>query len=213
MCCSYGLISRSNTSFSNLQSSPPIPAAAVTVTVAVSVAASSRYSTSIRPGRVSYQTQSRSRVIRAAINDGTYVKSGSISVLDNMSFYELLGISEKGSLGEIKQAYKQLARKYHPDVSPPDLVAEYTQRFIRVQEAYETLSDPGRRAMYDNDMSRGIHLAFSARKIYQSDQVMVEKSEWKVRWKSQLSELKRKKEESNNMSWGAQMRRQRNSES
>lgn len=79
------------------------------------------------------------------------------------SFYDLLGIPENGSLLEIKQAYKQLVRKYHPDVSPPDRVEEYTQRFIRVQEAYETLSDPGMRALYDIDMAKGLHFGFSAR--------------------------------------------------
>lgn len=200
-CSSYGVISRSNTSFS-----PP------------SAATSRRYSTSdffIRPVGVSFQSsQSRLPTIRAAINDGTYAESASISHLDNMSFYDLLGISEDGSFGEIKQAYKQLARKYHPDVSPPDRVEEYTQRFIRVQEAYETLSDPERRALYDRDMSRGIHLAFSARKIYQSREARVGKSEWKSRWMSQLAELKRSstyKDESKNMSWGSRMRRQRNS--
>ncbi|CAI0377253.1 unnamed protein product [Linum tenue] len=59
-----------------------------------------------------------------------------------MSIYDLLGIPESVSLRDIKMAYKQLARKYYPDVSPPDRVEEYTQRFIRVQKAYETLSDP-----------------------------------------------------------------------
>ncbi|MFQ6628008.1 hypothetical protein Gotur_007835, partial [Gossypium turneri] len=87
-----------------------------------------------------------------------------------MSFYELLGISETGTSLEIKQAYKQLARKYHPDVSPPDRVEEYTERFIRVQEAYETLSDPRTRALYDKDLALGIHLAFSARRRYQDDE-------------------------------------------
>lgn len=89
----------------------------------------------------------------------------------NLSFYELLGIPETGSLVEIKQAYKQLARKYHPDVSPPGLVQEYTERFIQVQEAYETLSDPGRRAMYDDNLAKGLHFAFSARKNYQNNEV------------------------------------------
>lgn len=88
-----------------------------------------------------------------------------------LSFYELLGITETGTLLEIKQAYKQLARKYHPDVSPPDRVEEYTERFIRVQEAYETLSDPRSRALYDKDLAMGIHLAFSARRRYQYDEV------------------------------------------
>lgn len=88
-----------------------------------------------------------------------------------LSFYELLGIPETGTLPEIKQAYKQLARKYHPDVSPPDRVEEYTERFIRVHEAYETLSDPSSRALYDRDLALGIHLAFSARRGYQYDEV------------------------------------------
>ncbi|KAE8734100.1 Chaperone protein dnaJ 20 [Hibiscus syriacus] len=87
-----------------------------------------------------------------------------------VSFYELLGISETGTLLEIKQAYKQLARKYHPDVSPPDRVEENTERFIRVQEAYETLSDPRRRAVYDKDLAFGLHLAFSGRRRYQHDE-------------------------------------------
>ncbi|KAF5752525.1 Chaperone protein dnaJ 20 [Tripterygium wilfordii] len=128
------------------------------------------------------------------------------------SFYELLGIPETGTLPEIKQAYKQLARKYHPDVSPPDRVEEYTRRFIMVQEAYETLSDSRRRALYDRDMARGIHLAFSARRGFQSDLEMEERSEWKNRWEAQLSDLKRRsmtKDARGNLSWGAQMRRQR----
>lgn len=87
-------------------------------------------------------------------------------VAEELSFYDLLGIPETGSLMDIKHAYKQLARKYHPDVSPPGRVEEYTKRFIQVQEAYETLSDPSRRIMYDTDMARGVHLAFSARKRY-----------------------------------------------
>ncbi|KAK4404041.1 Chaperone protein dnaJ 20, chloroplastic [Sesamum angolense] len=132
----------------------------------------------------------------------------------------------------IKQAYKQLARKYHPDVSPPGRAEEYTQTFIRVQEAYETLSDPRRRALYDRDMAKGVHLAFTARRRSKFDesalcsfnlapnvtgeQQMEEKSEWKSRWQSQLSELKRKsmqKDSDDNMSWGARMRRERNQSS
>ncbi|KAK4266622.1 hypothetical protein QN277_027514 [Acacia crassicarpa] len=141
--------------------------------------------------------------VKAAVND-SYVAEAS-----KLSFYELLGIPESGSLLEIKQAYKQLARKYHPDVSPPDRVEEYTKRFIQVQEAYETLSDPRRRAMYDGDMARGIHLAFSARRCYHDDEAIEQKSEWKARWQSQLSELKRRsqaKKNGENLSWAARMR-------
>ena len=88
------------------------------------------------------------------------------------SFYDLLGISKSGSLEEIKRAYKQLARKYHPDVSPPGCVEENTKRFIRVQEAYETLADPRRRALYDRDMIGGLQVAFSARRRYDADEVL-----------------------------------------
>ncbi|CBI17284.3 hypothetical protein VitviT2T_007057 [Vitis vinifera] len=134
-----------------------------------------------------------------------------------MSFYELLGIPESGTLLEIKQAYKSLARKYHPDVSPPGRVKEYTRRFIWVQEAYETLSDPQRRALYDRDLAMGLHLAFSARKTYHRDEGMVAQKEWRNRWEGQLSELKRRSMNKDaaaaagaNMSWGARMRMQRN---
>ncbi|KAK3039457.1 hypothetical protein RJ639_028039 [Escallonia herrerae] len=80
---------------------------------------------------------------------------------------------ENGTLSEIKKAYKQLARKYHLDVSrrsarrsvTPERTEEYTKTIIRVQETYETLSDPQTRASYDIDMSKGLHLAFSARKV------------------------------------------------
>ncbi|CAN4120838.1 unnamed protein product [Withania somnifera] len=134
-----------------------------------------------------------------------------MEISEAKSFYELLGIQESVSLFEIKKAYKQLARKYHPDVSPPDRVEEYTQRFIQVQEAYETLSDPMSRNIYDNDMSKGLHFAFSARRRSQIDESMEERGEWKKRWHSQLWELKRRnahKDSGNNMSWGARMRRE-----
>ncbi|KAM0026705.1 putative DnaJ domain, Chaperone J-domain superfamily [Helianthus debilis subsp. tardiflorus] len=65
-----------------------------------------------------------------------------ISAPEKETLYDLLGISETVTLSEIKHAYKKMALKYHPDVSPPDRVEEYTMKFIRVQEAYETLSDP-----------------------------------------------------------------------
>ena len=93
-------------------------------------------------------------------------EGGFIGERSGSSFYELLGISEEGSFDEIKKAYKQLARKYHPDVSPPDRTEEYTRRFIEVQEAYEILSDPRLRAIYDRDLARGLHLAFSTRRRF-----------------------------------------------
>ncbi|KAG8387261.1 hypothetical protein BUALT_Bualt02G0003000 [Buddleja alternifolia] len=123
------------------------------------------------------------------------------------SLYELLGITETGStLSDIKKAYKQMARKYHPDVSPPDRVDEYTRRFIMVHEAYETLSNPKSRAMYDQDLAGGFVFSKKSHHHHQ------ETKEWKMRWQSQVDELKRRdvsRESRGRMSWGARMRSQR----
>ncbi|XP_010909969.1 chaperone protein dnaJ 20, chloroplastic [Elaeis guineensis] len=156
-----------------------------------------------REGSWSAGLSSSSFRTRAAVEERGFVAAKG-------SFYELLGISEGGSYDEIKKAYKQLARKYHPDVSPPDRTEEYTRRFIEVQEAYETLSDPGRRALYDRDLARGLHLAFSTRKRF--DEELEERSGWRNHWQDQIAELKRRsmnKDAGENLSWGARMRRQR----
>lgn len=62
-------------------------------------------------------------------------------------YYETLGVSRRASLKEIRQAYRKLARKYHPDLNPGDKSAE--EKFKQIQEAYEVLSDPKKRQMYD----------------------------------------------------------------
>lgn len=61
-------------------------------------------------------------------------------------YYKILGVARDASPGDIKKAYRKLARKYHPDVSnEPDAES----RFKEVGEAYEALSDPEKRAAYD----------------------------------------------------------------
>jgi len=61
-------------------------------------------------------------------------------------YYAVMGVARDATADQIKQAYRKLARKYHPDVSKePD--AE--QRFKEVGEAYEVLRDPQKRAAYD----------------------------------------------------------------
>jgi molecular chaperone DnaJ len=61
--------------------------------------------------------------------------------------YELLGIGRNAGAEEIRKAYRRLARKYHPDLNPGDKASE--DRFKKVQEAYDILSDSKKKQMYD----------------------------------------------------------------
>src|SRR3984893_8360847 len=62
-------------------------------------------------------------------------------------YYETLGVARKASADDVRKAYRKLARKYHPDLNPGDKSSE--ERFKNVQEAYDVLSDPKKRQMYD----------------------------------------------------------------
>jgi DnaJ-class molecular chaperone len=62
-------------------------------------------------------------------------------------YYSTLGVAKTASEKEIKQAYRKLARKHHPDVNPGDKSAE--SRFKELNEAYEVLGDPDKRRKYD----------------------------------------------------------------
>jgi len=62
-------------------------------------------------------------------------------------YYQVLGVNRNASAKEIKQAYRRLARKHHPDVNPGDKSAE--AKFKEINEAYEVLSNPEKRRKYD----------------------------------------------------------------
>src|SRR5437764_12415454 len=74
------------------------------------------------------------------------VSEASMAV-DYKDYYKILGVSKNANEKEIRQAYRKLARKYHPDVNPDDKVAE--EKFKEINEANEVLSDPEKRKKYD----------------------------------------------------------------
>ncbi len=64
-------------------------------------------------------------------------------------YYEVLGVPRTATAEEIKRAYRQLARKQHPDLQPAAERAKAAERFKEINEAYEVLSNPDKRAKYD----------------------------------------------------------------
>ncbi len=62
-------------------------------------------------------------------------------------YYEIVGVGRNASEKDIRQAFRRLARKYHPDMNPGNKQAEAT--FKEINQAYEVLSDPETRKKYD----------------------------------------------------------------
>lgn len=67
--------------------------------------------------------------------------------VDYKDYYKILGVSENADQKEVRQAYRKLARQYHPDVNPGDSASE--EKFKEINEANEVLSDPEKRKKYD----------------------------------------------------------------
>ena len=67
--------------------------------------------------------------------------------MEYKDYYKILGVERKASEEEVKRAYRKLALKYHPDHNPDNKQAE--DKFKEINEAYQVLSDPEKRARYD----------------------------------------------------------------
>ena len=73
-------------------------------------------------------------------------------------YYEILGVDRNVTPEELKKAFKRLAIKYHPDKNPDNKEAE--EKFKEAAEAYEVLSDPSKRATYDQFGHQGVNSNF-----------------------------------------------------
>lgn len=79
---------------------------------------------------------------------------------DKRDYYEVLGVSKNASEDEIKKAYRKTAKKYHPDLNPDNKEAE--AKFKECNEAYEVLSDPQKKARYDQFGFAGVDPNYGA---------------------------------------------------
>jgi curved DNA-binding protein CbpA len=78
---------------------------------------------------------------------------------EEIDHYRRLGVARHASAGEIRSAYRRLARQHHPDLNPRPDGAE---RFAALANAYEILNDPGARARYDHTLARQAPIGPSA---------------------------------------------------
>jgi curved DNA-binding protein len=85
-------------------------------------------------------------------------------IMEAKDYYQALGIKKDAAADEIKKAYRKLAVKYHPDKNQGNKDAE--EKFKEINEAYAVLSDPQKKAQYDQFGSSGFHQRYSQEDIF-----------------------------------------------
>ncbi len=83
-------------------------------------------------------------------------------------YYEILGVKKDATLEQIKKAYRSLALTHHPDRVPPEKKKEAEEKFKEISEAYAVLSDPQKRAMYDQYGHAGIDQRYTTEDIFKN---------------------------------------------
>ena len=73
------------------------------------------------------------------------------ATVEMKDWHSILGLKDGASESEVKKAYRKLAKKYHPDLNKDDEKA--TKKFLEVQKAYESLTDPKKRMLHESDDS------------------------------------------------------------
>ena len=92
---------------------------------------------------------------RQTFNDGALPLVRWIAMAEKRDYYEVLGVDKSASEDEIKKAYRRLAKQYHPDLNPDDREGAEA-KFKEASEAYEVLSNPEKKARYDQFGHAGV---------------------------------------------------------
>jgi DnaJ-class molecular chaperone len=102
------------------------------------------------------------------------------------NFYKMLSVNPKNAtMEEIKRAYRSMALQYHPDVChDPSMKEESTRIFVRLNAAYETLSNPMLREQYDSELGLKNNMM--------NMNNIVNQEIWRSRWQDQVVELKKR---------------------
>ncbi|XP_030459333.1 chaperone protein dnaJ 20, chloroplastic-like [Syzygium oleosum] len=169
---------------------------------------------SLSPSHSLFTTQ-RPRPRIAISCQSSSSSSATRSVRENGSnYYELLSLNPSNtSADDVKRAYRSLARQYHPDACrDPSMKEESTRMFLRLHEAYETLSDPRSRQVYNCELGLSSTVSWTSpcsavdgNSLFTSDDQEMLRS----RWQDQIVELKRRSNNrmaQKNGSWAAQKR-------